>query len=345
MRRSIMNRRELLIATAGLAVQAVAADKPRNPTALLLHRIFQSHVTGEHHPESPARMKAIEEALEGVRGDCLMIEPREATNAELAACHDKAYLELARREIEAERVRLSTGDTAVGRQSWQVAVQAAGGVMAAVDAVVRGKAANAFCVLRPPGHHAGRARGMGFCILNNIALGVGYARDKHGIGKALIVDWDVHHGNGTQEIFDEDPSVLFFDTHQHPWYPGTGGADDTGKGKARGTKINVPLPAGSGRKLIIEAWERKLLPAVQRFKPEMIFISAGFDSRQGDPLGGFTLVDEDFAEMTRMLMALGAEHCGGRLVSVLEGGYALKGLASAALAHVRTIMGQQQHGR
>ncbi len=318
--------------------ESAATQAPASTTALLVDPVFQGHITGPGHPESPRRLAAIHESLRTVEEQCLRIEPRLASEAELLACHDEAYLQLAQREIEAGAPALSTGDTMVSADSWRIASLAAGGIMSAVDAVVTGKARNAFCAVRPPGHHAGPARGMGFCILNNIALAARYAQRKHGLAKVLVVDWDVHHGNGTQEIFDADPSVLFFDTHQHPWYPGTGGADEVGTGAARGTKINVPLPAGSGRKEIIEAYESKLLPAVARFQPEMVFVSAGFDSRIDDPLGKFTLTDEDFADMTRMVTALADQYAGGRLVSVLEGGYAPEDLASATLAHVRALL-------
>jgi acetoin utilization deacetylase AcuC-like enzyme len=210
-------------------------------------------------------------------------------------------------------------------------------VLNAVDAVASGKAKNAFCVVRPPGHHATPDRGMGFCIFNSAAVAARYAQRKHGIGKVLIADWDVHHGNGTQDIFYSDGSVFFFSTHQHPWYPGTGMADETGEGPGRGATLNCPFPAGSGRKEILGAFREKLLPAADRFKPDLVMISAGFDSRLGDPLGRFTLGDEDFAELTAIMREIAGKHAGGRLISALEGGYNLAGLASAVLAHVQAL--------
>jgi len=209
--------------------------------------------------------------------------------------------------------------------------------MAAVDAVVAGQVKNAFCVVRPPGHHATPSRGMGFCVFNNLAVAARYAQAKHKLGKVLIADWDVHHGNGTQEIFYEDPSVLFSSTHQWPWYPGTGRAEETGAGKGKGTTMNFPFPAGSGRKEVLGAFADKLVPAADKFKPELVLVSAGFDSRKGDPLGRFTLTDRDFADLTKVCTAIARRHAKGRLVSVIEGGYDLSGLASASAAHVTAL--------
>jgi acetoin utilization deacetylase AcuC-like enzyme len=226
-----------------------------------------------------------------------------------------------------------------------VAARAAGGVLNAVDAVLAGSARNAFCVVRPPGHHATASRGMGFCIFNNVALAARYAERRHGLGRVLVVDWDVHHGNGTQEIFYSDPSVFFFSTHQWPLYPGTGRADETGEGAGQGTTMNFPFPAGSGRTEILGAVENSLIPAADGFRPDLVLISAGFDSRIGDLLGRFTLTDDDFADMTRAVMEIAGRHAGARVVSVLEGGYSLDGLASSAAAHVDALMGLPRSGR
>jgi acetoin utilization deacetylase AcuC-like enzyme len=244
-----------------------------------------------------------------------------------------------RHDVASGAENLSTGDTAIGERSLTITLQAAGGVLEAVNAVFASRAKNAFCVVRPPGHHATPDRGMGFCIFNNVALAARHAQRQHGLEKVLIVDWDVHHGNGTQEIFYADPSVFYFSTHQWPWYPGTGSPKEIGEGKGAGTTLNCPFPAGAGREEIVEqAFRGKLLPAADRFKPDLVLISAGFDSRAGDPLGGFRLADEDFADLTRLVAGIAREHAGGRLVSVLEGGYALEGLASASAAHVRALM-------
>src|SRR6185295_2810588 len=208
------------------------------------------------------------------------------------------YLKLVRSEIAAGRRALSTGDTEISQGSLAAALAAAGTVVSAVDAVMSGRARTAFCAVRPPGHHASQQRGMGFCVFNNIAIGARYARKRHGVERILIADWDVHHGNGTQEVFWSDGGVLFFDCHQHPWYPGTGSPDEKGEGKASGLIINNPFPAGAGRAEILGAFRQRLVPAAARFKPQLVMISAGFDSRAGDPLGRFTLSDQDFADLT-----------------------------------------------
>jgi len=206
--------------------------------------------------------------------------------------------------------------------------------VSAVDAVMRGRASNAFCAVRPPGHHASQARGMGFCVFNNLAIGARHAVRAFGAQRILIADWDVHHGNGTQAIFWSDGSVLFFDTHQHPWYPGTGSPDETGEGKGRGLIVNRPFPAGAGRNEILNAFRTGLVPVAERFKPDLVMISAGFDSRAGDPLGQFTLTDTDFADLTMLVLEIAKQHARGRVVSVLEGGYSRDGLARAVAAHL-----------
>jgi acetoin utilization deacetylase AcuC-like enzyme len=209
--------------------------------------------------------------------------------------------------------------------------------MTAVDLVVSCAAENAFAIVRPPGHHANADRGMGFCLFNNVAIGARYAQRKYGVERVLIADWDVHHGNGTQDIFYEDGSVFFFSTHQSPWYPGTGAAREIGRGVGEGTTMNCPFLAGSGRAEILGAFEGKLAPAMREFRPDLVMISAGFDSRLGDPLGKFRLSDEDFADLTRVLMGIADQYAGGRLVSVMEGGYDLEGLACGVGAHVGAL--------
>jgi acetoin utilization deacetylase AcuC-like enzyme len=310
-------------------------------TGIVADPFCKMHDTGFGHPERPERFDAVVSAFKeaGLLAQLVQIESRDAMREELRLCHTSDYLDLAEHEIRDHATELLTGDTVVSEQSWDVALRAAGSVLSAVDAVMETKVRNALCVVRPPGHHATRNRGMGFCILNNIAIAVRYAQRKHGVNKVLIVDWDVHHGNGTQDIFYEDGSVLFFSTHQWPLYPGTGARSETGSGAGKGATINCPLPAGSGRAEIFEAFKNQLVPAAEVFQPELVMISAGFDSRIGDPLGGFTLGDEDFAEMTKLLLRIAEENANGRVVSVLEGGYNLRGLGSAAAAHLRTLCG------
>ncbi len=310
----------------------------RNGTALLLDPLYKQHDPGPGHPEQPARYDAVTKAVDGFRNSMLPLAVRTATEDEIALCHSRAYIAIAHRDITSGAHELSTGDTSVGRKSWDVALDAAGGVLNAVDAVVSGKAQRAFCAVRPPGHHARPNQGMGFCVFNNIAIAARYAQKKHGLGKVLIADWDVHHGNGTQDIFYSDGSVLFCSTHQSPWYPGTGAANETGEGKGAGLTMNFPFPAGSGRKEVVGAFRENLRRAADRFRPDLVLISAGFDSRLGDPLGQFTLNDDDFADLTKIMIEIAGTHAGGRLISVLEGGYSLPGLAAGVSAHVRELV-------
>ena len=310
------------------------------PTALLLDADFKKHKTHEGHPESPARYDAVTVALQriGAVERASALSTRAANEDEIAYCHDRGYIKRAKAEIEAGRDTLSSGDTDVCPESYRVAVNAVGGVCNAVDAVMAKKARNAFCAVRPPGHHATPDHGMGFCVFNNVAIGARHAQKKHGMERVLIVDWDVHHGNGTQDIFYKDGSVLFFSTHQHPWYPGTGLHHEKGEGKGEGRILNYPFPAGSGKAQIVGAFQTALIAAAKTFKPDLVMVSAGFDSRMGDPLGRFALTDEDFREMTTILLDIANQHAHGRLVSVLEGGYSLSGLAAGVTAHVETLM-------
>jgi acetoin utilization deacetylase AcuC-like enzyme len=310
------------------------------PTALVADPICRQHLAGHYgHPERPERYDSVVNALEksGLMHDLTRASSRAVTEDELLLCHTREYLRIARRDVESGRPYLSTGDTDIGSESWKVAERAAGGVLNGVDAVMSGAARNAFCAVRPPGHHANASRGMGFCLFNNIAIAARYAQRKHGIARAVIIDWDVHHGNGTQDLFYSDPSVFFFSTHQWPLYPGTGRADETGEGAGERTTMNFPFPAGSGRAEILGAVRNSLMPAMKDFRPELVLISAGFDSRIGDLLGQFTLTDDDFADLTHAAMEIADSYANGRIVSALEGGYNLSGLASASVRHVEAL--------
>ena len=309
-------------------------------TALVADPLCKEHDSGRGHPESAQRFDAVLGALErsGTLAKLVPLDPRLIVPDDLLLVHSPGYLQLAEREIRAGATQLSTGDTNVSPRTWAAALRAAGSALAAVDAVVHGKSVHAFCLVRPPGHHASADRGMGFCVLNNVALAARHAQRRLGVGKVLIVDWDVHHGNGTQDIFYEDGGVFFFSTHQAPWYPGTGRADEVGSGAGKGTTLNCPLPAMSGRTEVLGAFEYQLLPQMDKFRPDLVMISAGFDSRAGDPLGRFLLTDEDFSDLTKLVCGIANRHAGGRVVSLLEGGYNLAGLASAATAHVEALL-------
>jgi acetoin utilization deacetylase AcuC-like enzyme len=310
-------------------------------TGLLLDPAFRLHHTGRGHPECPQRLDAIEQALgqQGLLQRCRPIAPRPITDAELLRCHSQGYLHTVRRDGAYGRSELSTGDTAISEHSEDVARLAAGGVLAAVDAVLDGSLANAFAAVRPPGHHAEPERGMGFCLFNNVALAARHAQAVHGLERVLIVDWDVHHGNGTQAIFWRDPSVFYLSVHEWGNYPGSGAADERGEGAGAGTTLNCPLPPGTTGPQLLAAWREELVPLAEAFAPEFVLISAGFDSRGGDPLGDFRLEDGDFAALTQLMLDIAAQSAQGRLVSVLEGGYDLEGLASASAAHVATLLG------
>jgi acetoin utilization deacetylase AcuC-like enzyme len=311
-------------------------------TGLAADALCLKHNPGFGHPECPERYEAVITGLEesGLAEKLAPIPGRDATRPELRRVHASHYLDLTERHIKDGAPELSTGDTSVCEDSWDAALRSAGLALAATEAVMTGRLKNAFCAVRPPGHHATADRGMGFCIFNNIALAARHAQKEFGIERVLIVDWDVHHGNGTQDIFYGDGSVLFFSIHQWPLYPGTGRRNETGMGAGAGLTINCPLAAGAGRALVVGAMKKELAPAAERFHPQLVLISAGFDSKAGDPLGGFLLKDEDFAEMTRLVMGIADKYAGGRVVSLLEGGYGLRILGSAVAAHVGALLGR-----
>ena len=314
----------------------------RYRTGLVLDDAYLRHLPNDTgHPERPGRLTAIRNALEekGLLRGLHSIAPRAATRAELSLVHSPSYLALVWRELtDVEGLaELSTGDTLVSPDSLEVALLAAGGVLEAVDAVVSGKVKSAFCAVRPPGHHATRDRGMGFCIFNNIAVAARYLQQAHGIERVLIVDWDYHHGNGTQDIFYEDGSVFYFSTHDLGAYPGTGHPADPGAGNGIGRTLNVPLPVGAGDEDIVKAFESKLIPAGREFKPEFILISAGFDAMRDDLLGRFDVTPEGFAQLTHLVAGLADQFSQGRIVSVLEGGYRLDGLGENVAAHLTAL--------
>jgi acetoin utilization deacetylase AcuC-like enzyme len=308
-------------------------------TGLVTDPAMRLHDTGAGHPEQTARYSAVMDRLEltGLLDVLTGIRARPATEDEIALVHTRSYISLVKDEVRQHCEQLSTGDTVISEHSLDAALMAAGCAVAAVDSVFSGEVNNAFCVVRPPGHHASADRGMGFCLFNNVAVAARYAQQKFGAERVAIVDWDVHHGNGTQDIFYEDGSVLFFSTHQSPWYPWTGASQEIGEGRGEGRTINYPFNAGAGRKQILGAFEHGLLPRLEQFRPDLLLISAGFDSRINDPLGEFTLSDADFSDLTLLMLEAADKFAGGRVVSTLEGGYNLTGLAAASTAHVRSL--------
>jgi acetoin utilization deacetylase AcuC-like enzyme len=305
-------------------------------TLLIHHEIFAAHRTTTGHPERPDRYRAVEMALSEARFDALL--RAEAEIAELDTTryvHTNAYVDAleAARPVEGY-VYLDGGDTMMEPSTWEVVLRGVGGTIQAVDNVLDGTAQNAFVACRPPGHHAETQRAMGFCLFNNISIGARHAQLKHGLSRVAIVDFDVHHGNGTQEIFYSDPSVLYASTHQMPWFPGTGEVRETGVGNI----FNTPLAAGDGGGELRDAFRDRIIPALDRFAPELVIVSAGFDAHERDPLGSLCMTADDFGWVTRELMAAAERHCDGRLVSVLEGGYDLQGLRESVGAHVTELM-------
>ena len=327
----------LLFFTA-MAITTISSAATFN-TGLVYTPDFLLHDAGEGHPERPDRLKAIIAYLEqqDLLKSLYQITPQPISDQWLLEVHTKEYLQ----ELEAANrnppVQLDP-DTRMSSQSLRVAKLAAGGVIAAVDAVMAGQVKNAFASVRPPGHHALPDRAMGFCLLNNIAVGARYVQKRYGLKRVLIVDWDVHHGNGTQEVFYQDPSVLFFSTHQYPYYPGSGSAEETGAGLGKNTTINVPLEAGAGDEQVISAYSKHLLPAVEEFRPQFIFISAGFDAHQDDPLAQLQFTEQGYRALTRIVLDLAKKYAEGRIVSVLEGGYDLTALSRSVAAHLQELM-------
>ncbi|MDH3230289.1 MAG: histone deacetylase family protein [Alphaproteobacteria bacterium] len=305
-------------------------------TILYTHPACAAHDMGPMHPESPARLKAVLDALDAGEFDAL--DRRQAPAAELdqiARVHPRSYVERILAAIpETGFVQLDP-DTAVCPKSGEAALRAAGAVCAAVDDVMAGEADNAFCAVRPPGHHAEPSRSMGFCLFNNVAVGAEQARAVHGLGRVAVVDFDVHHGNGTQAMFWDDKNLFYASTHQSPHYPGTGG---TGERGVAGNIVNAPLPPHTGSAGFRQAMQAMILPALAEFGPEFLLISAGFDAHAADPLASLELNEDDFAWVTRELMNIANAYCGGRVVSTLEGGYDLAALGRSAAAHVRTLM-------
>ena len=305
---------------------------------------YLRHQPGEGHPERPARLEAIQERVQasGLLEALVRIPTYEAPLAWVERLHDPDYIRRFREACERGLPIFEVPDCGICPESYEIALLAAGGVMAAVDAVMKGEVDNAFCAVRPPGHHAEKDRALGFCFFNNVALAALYLLEQFGLERVAVVDWDVHHGNGTQHLFEADPRVFYLSLHEDPQYcyPGTGYQREQGKGPGQGFTLNLPLPPGSGDDLYLQTLEKEGLPRLQRFSPQFLLISAGFDGHRDDPLAHQKLSREGYQAMGRSLIDLAREEAGGRLITVLEGGYNLAVLADCVEDHLRLLLGE-----
>ena len=306
--------------------------------ALIYDEVFLKHKTGTH-PENEERVRRVYDHLRGgpLYERLTEIPPRPATEEEILLVHSKQYYD-AITSLPQDRMSFLDADTIAGPGSLEAALAAAGAVNVAVEAIKAGNVDRAFCLVRPPGHHALPDRAMGFCIFNNIAVGAAYATRRCGFDGAAIVDIDVHHGNGTQEVFYEDGEILYCSVHRWPFYPGTGRREEQGEGAGRGKTLNIPLPAGAGEASYLAALTEEILPAIRRHDPSIVFISAGFDTHRSDPIGGMGLTEASFATLTRHIADTASEVAGGRVISVLEGGYNLEALETSVQAHIEAML-------
>lgn len=337
----MLNGVRAFLAAIAITVLPMSAAADKLPTALIYEDLFLKHFTGYSHPETAQRLQLVMKGLEqsGLRKNMIHLKAQPVAEKWITKVHTPKFWSFLNAQAKAAPTYLDP-DTLLSPHSLPAAQLAAGGMLAAVDAIMAGQVANAFAAVRPPGHHATPDRAMGFCFINQVAIAARYVQERHGIKRVLIVDWDVHHGNGTQDIFEADPTVFFFSTHQFPHYPGTGGADEVGVGPGKGTVLNVPLDRGAGDKEVIAAFRDQLVPAMEKFKPEFIFISAGFDAHENDPLAELKFTAAGYKELTRIVMAIADKHAKGRIVSMLEGGYGEAALTKGVSAHVRTLMRQ-----
>jgi acetoin utilization deacetylase AcuC-like enzyme len=321
----------------------IYTNTPRR-TGFVTSSEYLLHRTRAGHPENPKRLRALLQAVKkhGLRSSLVFLEPYVPDLEFLEGIHRAEYLARFRESVRNGEKAFSTTDCSICPASFEVALLAAGGVMAGVDAVLNGRVDNVFCAVRPPGHHAGRSSTMGFCFINNVAVGAIYARAVYGVERIFILDWDVHHGNGTQEIFEGDPLTYYCSHHEHPTFcfPGTGRRMERGTGAGTGFTLNLPLKPHTGDEELIETFEKEVVPEIERFKPGLIMISAGFDAHSWDPIADLELTEKSFAYMTRRVCELADRHCGGRIVSVLEGGYDGFSLASSAMVHLKMLQGR-----
>lgn len=309
-----------------------------NKTGYAYDPFYLKHKT-EPHPENPGRLTAIQNRLESSEfySNLVPIQPRKATPEEISMVHDRGYVASVEKSC-ANEVRNLDADTVISSDSYKAALLSAGAGLNAIDNIIDGKIQNGFCAVRPPGHHAEQDRAMGFCLFNNVGIAARYAQQIKGLNKVFIFDWDVHHGNGTQHSFYNDPSIYYSSTHQFPFYPGTGSAEEIGTGEGLGTTLNLPMDAFSDDEDYISAVENKLIPEIQRYKPDLIIISAGFDAHINDPLAQIQLTTDCFGKMTEMLIRVASDVCGGRLLSMLEGGYDYNALSDSVELHLQTLL-------
>lgn len=310
-------------------------------TGLVYHPAYLEHDMGPGHPESPNRLRAIMQRLEesGTAVQLTRIEPRRAEDDWITQVHTPAYVASLNRHAPKDGHVSLDPDTSMSSGSLHAAYLAAGGALAAVDAIMTHQVDHVFCAVRPPGHHAEAGRAMGFCLFNNVAIAARYVQKQYGLTRVLIVDWDVHHGNGTQHSFEDDPSVLFFSTHQYPHYPGTGRGTEGGEGSGEGFTINVPMEAGEGDEEYHAIFLKALVPAADKFKPEFVIISAGFDAHKDDPLASMGLTEAGYTDLTHIVAGIAKRYAKGRILSSLEGGYNLTALARSVDVHIKALVG------
>ena len=309
-------------------------------TAVVIDERYEDHDTGYGHPERAERIAALRDLIESLGGARLIrLEPRLASPEEITLVHAQEHLELVASTAGGGPSAFDA-DTTVSSRSHETALLASGGLLALVEAIMDGRADNGFALVRPPGHHAEADRAKGFCLFNNVAIAARSLCDRHGMDRMLIVDWDVHHGNGTQHSFADEKRVLYVSTHQYPFYPGTGRVDEVGVGEGTGFTVNVPLPAGCGDGEYLDAFVRVIDPVCRQFEPQFVLVSAGFDAHLRDPLAGMRVSEGGFACMARVLLRIAAEHAGGRLAAVLEGGYNLDALCGSVARVLDEMRGE-----
>lgn len=309
-------------------------------TSLITSEKYKYHITGPGFPESPERLDAIIDHLEstGLLNELDVVEPNRKDKSFCKLVHDDEYITRVRQACELGAPIVDTGDNPISKNSYDTALLAVGGITEAVDRVFTGSANNAMALLRPPGHHAEKGMAMGFCLFNNVAIAARYAQQNYEVEKVVIIDFDVHHGNGTQHIFEADPTVMYVSLHQYPFYPGSGSADEIGSGDAKGTTVNYPLNLGVGDNEFIDIFDNSLSDKVLKYNPDLIIISAGFDAHVNDPIGGLRVTTEGYHNISKTITKIAGEVCDGKIISALEGGYNLKALSESVETHLKVLV-------